>query len=320
MADLYIPKDILNELVAQAKKSAPIEACGILAGRGVRVESFYPMANVDNSPDHFTMEPKEQFAVVKKIREAGQQMLAIYHSHPASPARPSVEDIRLALTPGVVYVLVSLASGNAPVVKGFLIEDGAAMEVPVYLDNQAERLALVLPESVRQDVLEYGPRVDAFLSGETSAVAFRAYRVPMGIYEQRTAGRYMVRVRIAAGVGLPEQLRTVARLSRQYGNGILHVTTRQDIQIHDVAIEDTPGVLEGLLQAGLSSRGGGGNTVRNISASLSGVCPTEKFDVAPYAVALAEYLLQHNSSFYLPRKYKIAFSGCDDDCGQASIA
>jgi len=319
MDDLCIPRHILAAIVTQAKAAAPIEACGILAGRGMRVESFHPMINAGHSADHFAMEPKERFAAVKRLRETGQNLLAIYHIHPATPGRRSAEDIRLALTPDVVHVFVSLA-GDAPVAKGFLIEGGVVAEISVRVENPAERLALQLPESVRQDVLEYRQKVETFLRGDTSAAAFRAYRVPMGIYEQRASGRYMVRIRIAAGIALPEHLYTIARLSRQYGDGILHVTTRQDIQIHDVAIADTPAVLEGLLEAGLSSRGGGGNTVRNISASLSGVCPTEKFDVGPYAVALAEYLLQHKSSFNLPRKYKIAFSGCDDDCGQASIA
>jgi sulfite reductase (ferredoxin) len=143
----------------------------------------------------------------------------------------------------------------------------------------------------------------------------------MGVYEQRTTGKFMIRVRIGAGLVLPSQLQRLAGLSKKYGSGVLHVTTRQDIQIHAVNIEDTPDVLEGLLDASLSSRGGGGNTVRNITACPeAGVCPSEVFDVAPYAVATAEYLLQDRSSFNLPRKYKIVFSGCSQDCAYASVA
>ena len=180
---------------------------------------------------------------------------------------------------------------------------------------------LRIPETVKEDTFAYRSRVRKYLDGQTSAVAFRAYRVPMGVYEQRTEGRFMVRVRIPAGLVLPEQLDKIAGLSARFGNGVLHVTTRQDIQIHDVGIEDTPDVLEGLLEAGLSPRGGGGNTVRNVSAcSRAGVCPKEVFDVAPCAVATAEYLLTDRSSFNLPRKYKIAFSGCRDDCAFASVA
>ena len=111
-------------------------------------------------------------------------------------------------------------------------------------------------ESVKEDTFGYRGQVERFLQGETSPIAFRAYRVPMGVYEQRTAGKYMVRIRIGAGLVLPYQLERIAQLSKTYGNGIVHVTTRQDIQIHEVNIENTPDVLEGLLEVGLSPRGG----------------------------------------------------------------
>jgi sulfite reductase (ferredoxin) len=180
---------------------------------------------------------------------------------------------------------------------------------------------LKIPDTVREDVLGYREQVAKFLRGEIRPIAFKAYRVPMGIYEQRTEGKYMVRIRIGAGLVLPYQLERIAELSKRYGNGIVHVTTRQDIQIHELAIEDTPDVLEGLLKVGLSAHGGGGNTVRNVTACpRAGVCPKEEFDVAPYAVATAEYLLQDRSSFNLPRKYKIVFSGCSNDCALASVA
>ncbi len=190
------------------------------------------------------------------------------------------------------------------------------------MDTNTELMPLLrIPETVREDVLAYREKVNVHLRGETTAVAFKAQRVPMGIYEQRAAGRYMVRVRLGAGFALPRQLEQIAALSKKYGNGVLHVTTRQDIQIHDVAIEDTPDVIEALLTVGLSTRGGGGNTVRNVSACpRSGSCPKERFDVAPYAIATAEYLLQHRSSFNLPRKFKAAFSGCGHDCALASVA
>ncbi|TKJ34400.1 MAG: sulfite reductase, beta subunit (hemoprotein) [Planctomycetes bacterium B3_Pla] len=180
---------------------------------------------------------------------------------------------------------------------------------------------LHIPETVKEDTLEYRGKVKKFLEDQTSAVAFRGYRVPMGIYEQRAAGKFMVRIRIGAGLVLPAQLERIAQLSKTFGSGIVHVTTRQDIQIHEVDIADTPDVLEGLLEAGLSPRGGGGNTVRNVTACpRAGVCPDEQFDVAPYSIATAEYLLADRSSFNLPRKYKIVFSGCSIDCAFASVA
>ncbi len=178
-----------------------------------------------------------------------------------------------------------------------------------------------LPESVKKDGRAYRQGVDKFLKGQTRPVAFQAYRVPHGIYEQRTAGEFMVRVRIPAGMVFPEQMKRLAQLSREYGDGVLHVTTRQDIQIHKVKIEETPDVVEALLEVGLSSRGGGGNTVRNItSCPRAGLCMDEVFDIRPHAVALTEYLLDFASSFNLPRKFKIVFSGCSQDCALASVA
>jgi len=178
-----------------------------------------------------------------------------------------------------------------------------------------------LPESVVADTKAFRSEVDKFLSGEISAVAFRGIRVPMGIYEQRTNDTYMVRVRGAAGIFLSDQVKLIADLSTIYGNGTVHVTTRQDLQIHNIKIEDTPTILEHLLAAGLSSRGGGGNTVRNISVCpFAGVGRDEVFDVTPYALALTEYLIRERRNFNLPRKFKVAFSGCSRDCGLASIA
>jgi proteasome lid subunit RPN8/RPN11 len=131
MLKLEIPTNIFEQMVAQAKALAPIEACGILAGKDNKAEKLFEMTNADNRSDHFMMEPKEQFTVVKNIRSADLEMLAIYHSHPETPARPSAEDIRLALTPDVIYVIVSLQDANDANVKGFLIEDGTGTEVPV---------------------------------------------------------------------------------------------------------------------------------------------------------------------------------------------
>jgi len=130
MATLEIPNDIYAQIVDQARAEAPVEACGMLAGSEGEVSKLYRMTNADAANDHFMMTPEEQFAVVKDIRAEGLAMLAVYHSHPASPVRPSEEDIRLALTPGVIYVIVSLVD-ETPVVKGFLIDNGSVTEVPV---------------------------------------------------------------------------------------------------------------------------------------------------------------------------------------------
>ncbi len=128
MAALEIPRNIFSQMLAQAGAQAPLEACGILAGTGHRVERLYEMANTDQSSEHFTMAPEEQFAVMKDMRAKGLEMLAIYHSHPASPARPSAEDIRLAFTDGVLYIVLSLQEPSEPKVKAFNIDDGVVSE------------------------------------------------------------------------------------------------------------------------------------------------------------------------------------------------
>jgi len=133
---LKIPADIFRQMVEQAREATPIEACGILAGSHGKVEKLYKMTNADNRNDHFMMVPKEQFRVVKDIRSTGLEMLAIYHSHPETPARPSAEDIRLALTPDVTYVIVSIQDDNCPVAKGFLMENGNVTDVPVKIVEQ----------------------------------------------------------------------------------------------------------------------------------------------------------------------------------------
>ena len=134
MNPLIIPEAILRQLIEQARKQAPIEACGILGGRGDRALAFHTMTNTDNSADHFLMDPGEQFKVVKTLRAAGQRMLAVHHSHPASPARPSAEDIRLALTPDVLYTILSLQDAKNPVLKAFAVEDGVVKEHPLVIE------------------------------------------------------------------------------------------------------------------------------------------------------------------------------------------
>ena len=134
MISINIPADIADEIIAQAKQGAPLEICGLLAGKGHNVEKLYKMTNTDASNEHYTMEPQEQFAAVKDMRSADTKMLAIYHSHPETPARPSEEDIRLALTPDVVYIIISVAEPT-PVIKGFYIEDDNVTEVHLTIER-----------------------------------------------------------------------------------------------------------------------------------------------------------------------------------------
>ena len=131
MLKLKIPNNIFEQILHEANAQLPIEACGILAGTDGQVEKYYKMTNADESRVHFKLLPDEQFEVIKDIRAAGTRMLAIYHSHPDTPARLSQEDIRLALTPGVVYLILSLQQRDEPVLKGFVVEDNKAVEVAI---------------------------------------------------------------------------------------------------------------------------------------------------------------------------------------------
>jgi proteasome lid subunit RPN8/RPN11 len=128
---ISIPREIHDGLIAHARQGFPLEVCGILGGTGETVTVAYPMTNTDASNEHFMMDPKEQFAVVKELRASGLSMLAIYHSHPETPARPSEEDIRLALTPQVSYLIVSLADPARPDVKSYRIEQGVVAAEPI---------------------------------------------------------------------------------------------------------------------------------------------------------------------------------------------
>ncbi|MFW6182007.1 MAG: M67 family metallopeptidase [Spirochaetota bacterium] len=131
LENLWIIPGVKKQMMEHARQEAPLEACGLLAGKGSRVERLYRMKNADRSSEHYSMQPEEQFKVVKDIRNAGLHMLGIYHSHPHSPPRPSAEDIKMALTPGVAYVIVSLMRPEDPEVRGYLIDEGTVREIPV---------------------------------------------------------------------------------------------------------------------------------------------------------------------------------------------
>ncbi len=123
-----IPETLKQQLITQSQRELPNEACGYLAGTEQVALEVIPMTNADASPEHFSFLPEEQFRAVKTARTKGLQLNAVYHSHPASPARLSAEDLRLANDPKVVYIIISLAESE-PVVKGFRVIDKTATEV-----------------------------------------------------------------------------------------------------------------------------------------------------------------------------------------------
>jgi sulfite reductase (ferredoxin) len=177
-----------------------------------------------------------------------------------------------------------------------------------------------IPASLAGEIDELESLIQRHLTGDIDANVLKARRVPFGSYEQRKQNTYMVRIRTAAGVLSPRQLRAIAEISRQYGNDSIHITTRQEFQIHDVALDNITTIMRQLLAAGLATRGGGGNTVRNIMASPdSGVAKDEVFDVTPHALALTSRLISEPDSWVLPRKFKIAFSNSPADTAYATF-
>ena len=176
-----------------------------------------------------------------------------------------------------------------------------------------------LPESLDEDLGAVQSEVEKFQRGEKSAAELRAFRVPRGVYEQREADTYMLRVRFPAGVVLPHQMRMLAKVARRYSRAPLHITTRQDVHSTVSCWVTHPALVE-LYGAGLTAKGGGGDTVRNITGCCdAGVCSREVFDPTPYVLAATEFLLSDPLSYQLPRKYKIAFSACPADCAGATL-
>lgn len=124
----------------------------------------------------------------------------------------------------------------------------------------------------------------------------------------------MQRIKIPYGALTPEQMVVLAELAEEYSDNILHITTRQDIQLHFVHIEDAPQLFRRLASVNITTREACGNSVRNVTACpLAGVCRTESFDVTPYAKAVAHYLLGHRDTQDFGRKFKIAFSGSEHE-------
>ena len=127
---LKIEREILEAMREHGRREMPNEACGYLAARDGIICRHFELTNKDAAPDHFTMEPAEQFDAIRRMRAEGLQPAAVYHSHPETPARPSEEDIRLANDPHTVYVIVTLVEGLPPV-RAFRINRSAVDEVPL---------------------------------------------------------------------------------------------------------------------------------------------------------------------------------------------
>jgi sulfite reductase beta subunit-like hemoprotein len=188
------------------------------------------------------------------------------------------------------------------------------VEIPSEVEERHSRKA------IEEEISRFEEHAKLLRSGAITEEDFRPFRLKHGTYGQRQPGFQMLRVKIAAGVLAPVQLRALAAIADEYSTGRGHLTTRENIQFHFMKLENVPAVMRRLADVGLTTREACGNTVRNVTACpLSGICPDEAFDVTPYALGVSRYLLRHPDFHNLPRKFKIAFSGCEDD-GNCAVA
>jgi len=169
-------------------------------------------------------------------------------------------------------------------------------------------------------LLNWRKKSGQYRQGELDENRFRSLRLARGVYGQRQPGVQMIRIKIPYGKLSTKQLRRISDVADEYSTGKLHITTRQDIQIHYVSLDRTPQLWEELEKDSITLREACGNTVRNITASaLAGVDPNEPFDVTPYAHAAFEYFLRNPIGQELGRKIKIAFSSSDKDTAYTFI-
>src|SRR5437660_12144863 len=177
-----------------------------------------------------------------------------------------------------------------------------------------------IPPDILREIESFEEEAAKVLRGELSQDLFRPFRLQHGIYGQRQPGVQMVRIKIPFGGLNSMQLRVIAQMADRYATGVGHVTTRQDIQLHFAALEHVGTIMRRLAEVGVTTREACGNTVRNVTAChLAGVCQGEVFDVTPYAKAVSAHLLRNPLNQSLPRKFKIAFSGCQHDCALTPI-
>ncbi|MEM6396083.1 MAG: nitrite reductase [Bacteroidota bacterium] len=172
----------------------------------------------------------------------------------------------------------------------------------------------LISDADQKDIEELERRIMAYQTGREDEERFKHYRLTRGVYGQRQSGVQMFRTKIPFGHITPDQLVAMADISERYTNGNLHLTTRQNIQLHYVKLADSSDVWRDLAEAGMTAMGACGNTVRNITASpLAGIDPKEPFDITPYVQATFEYFLRNPICQEMGRKIKPAFSSSEKD-------
>lgn len=180
---------------------------------------------------------------------------------------------------------------------------------------QQDQTAAEYDRIARHDIELFRQAANRYTAGELTDDEFRPYRLRRGVYGQRQAGVHMVRTKVPSGIVTVEQMRTLASIADEFGGGKGHLTTRQNVQYHFVPLAQVPDLLHRLADARMTSREACYNTVRNVTACpLSGLLPDEPFDVHPYARRVAFAFLHKQLTDSMPRKFKIAFSGCPEDC------
>ena len=186
--------------------------------------------------------------------------------------------------------------------------------IEVLVDNEP----LVDPDLL-SDIATFERRLAQWQAGELDDDVFRVCRLNNGVYGQRQGGtNQMLRVKLPYGAISPEQLDMLGHVSEEYSRGWGHITTRQNIQFHFVELTRVPDAMRDLARVGITTREACGDTVRNIQGChLAGACPHEVLDITPWAEAAFRYFVRHPYGQRLPRKFKINFSGCATDCGQA---
>ncbi|TDY10122.1 HEPN domain-containing protein [Meridianimaribacter flavus] len=169
---------------------------------------------------------------------------------------------------------------------------------------------------VEKDIIELARKIELFHNGNIDEEKFRSLRLARGVYGQRQQGVQMIRIKLPYGKVLSKQLRRIADVSDEYSRGRLHITTRQDIQIHYVDLDRTPELWAELERDDVTLREACGNTVRNVTASeTAGIDVNEPFDVSPYADALFKFFLRNPICQEMGRKFKVSFSASEEDTG-----
>lgn len=167
---------------------------------------------------------------------------------------------------------------------------------------------------VQKDIIDLERKIALFRDGKIDDERFRSLRLARGVYGQRQEGVQMIRIKLPFGKVTSEQLHRICKVSEEYSTGRLHITTRQDIQIHYVSLDRTPQLWAELEKDDVTLREACGNTVRNITASeTAGIDPDEPFDVSPYAHALFQFFLRNPVCQEMGRKFKMSFSSSDKD-------